>query len=115
MSVRRIKAHYAVEQGDVVRITTESNRLAYIAISMLLMFVFVLYELESADPVVQSLLVLFAACLGFLLSSGQVEREVPRIELVEIKPNKWSQRVTVILDDERSKHARSISSPKPTA
>ena len=111
MAIRRIKAHYAIEDGDILKITNKSNRMAHLMFAVLLATIVVLIGLSNVDWLLQILIVAIAALVGFCTGSSGIEREVPRADLVEIKRYNWPPRVTVILDDERAKMAKPPPQP----
>lgn len=111
MAIRRIKAHYAIEDGDILKIINKSNRVAYLMFAVLLAMIIVLIGLSNIGLLLQILIVAIAALVGFCTGSSGIEREVPRADLVEIKRYNWPPRVTVILDDERAKMAKPPPQP----
>ena len=113
MPIRRIKAHYAIEEGDTLRIITKSNRVSSVIISIVLAIIVSLIALTNMSYISQLVFIILAGGAGFLVGSGRIEREVPRVDLVEIKRYNWPPRVTVILDDERARMARPVQPPKP--
>ncbi|PWQ99540.1 hypothetical protein [Leucothrix arctica] len=113
MPIRRIKAHYAIEEGDTLRIITKSNRVSSVMIAIFLAIIVSLIALSNMSYIAQLVFILLAGATGFLLGSGRIEREVPRVDIVEIKRYNWPPRVTVILDDERARMARPVQPPKP--
>jgi hypothetical protein len=51
--------------------------------------------------------------LGAWIAPGRVIRQIPNIDLVEIKSYPTTNRVTVVLDDERTKRKQAVAvSPK---
>ena len=115
MPIRRIKAHQAIEEGNKVKIITESDRLSCVIVCVIMALFISLKLGESLTSEFNLFAVLAAIALGALVGSSEIEREVPLADLVEIKRYDWPKRVTVILDDERSRMGRPNPSPKPTA
>ena len=106
MAIRRIKAHYAIEDGDILKIINKPNRFAYFAFAVFFALIVVVLGASQLGVLLQVTIVLVAALIGFLSGSSGIEREVPRADLVEVKRYKWPPRVTVVLDDERAKMAK---------
>lgn len=113
MSIRRIKAHYAIEEGDIVKIINKPNRLIYLFFAVLLAMFVVVTFLSTAAGAIQLMFFITIIVIGFLSGSSGIERKVPRADVVEIKRYHWPPRVTVVLDDERARMAR-MPPPKPT-
>ncbi|RVU85989.1 hypothetical protein EOL70_00625 [Leucothrix sargassi] len=115
MPIRRIKAHRAVQEGDKVKITTESDRLPCIIICLLIAFVAIFFINKPDEPLLNLGVLGMGFLLGLLFGSSQVDREVPLADVVEIKRYDWPERVTVVLDDERSRMARPGGQPPKPA
>ena len=115
MPIRRIKAHYATEEGDKVIIITESNRLSCVAFCLLIATITIYVVDQPVTALFSITALLIGLVIGLMLGNSKVEREVPRADLVEIKRYDWPKRVTVVLDDERSLMRKSNPPVKPTA
>ena len=111
MAIRRIKAHYAIEEGDILKVINKSNRMAYFIVAVLMGMALVILLLPKENWLVQIMIIMGAALLGFLCGDSGIEREVPRVDLVEVKRYHWPPRVTVVLDDERAKMAKPPPQP----
>lgn len=107
MSVRKIKANRAVIEGDYVLIEKFSYRTHASIVFLLLGIIgffyhFPLAVLGAAGGVVFSL----------LLVPGKEIRQIPRVDVLEIKHYPSDRRVTVVLDDERTKRRQPVTVKK---
>ena len=117
MSIRRIKAHTAEEEGSYIKIVKYSRRGSGLIIGTIIGFFGSLVLLAMSDaafsPEANFFIVVAASIMcaiyGASVAGGREERQVPKADLVEIKRYIWPERVTVVLDDERGK------TPKPPA
>ena len=106
MTIRRIKADAATEDGDYIRIERRSRRGFTTLVGVLLgvlicWFISVLGYIYPNQEIVLLIVVIMSMVAGFFLDEGQVVRRVPKIDLVEIKRYAWPPGVTVVFDDER--------------
>lgn len=108
MSIRKIKANKATEDGDYIRIEDNSTRgLAALLGAILGIVVGILIAdhfqvIKDEIPVLIVATTIVCSICGFFLGSSKVVRRVPKTDLVEIKRNSFRQ-VTIVLDDERVK------------
>lgn len=107
MSVRKVRANKAVIEGDYVLIEKYSYRLH----AGVLFFLVGVVGLFWHQP-----LVLFAAGVGLVISvfliPGREIRQIPRVDVLEIKHYPSDHRVTVVLDDERTKRRQPVTVKK---
>lgn len=113
MSIRRIKAHKAHHvNDDYISVETQSYK-TFGAIIGVIVGLFVGAALGDGSST-QSWFIFTGSILGFvlglLLAPGKVVREIPSVDLVEIKRYDYKNRVTVVLDDERTKKRQAVSS-----
>lgn len=105
MSIRRIKANTAKVDGDFVIVESHSLKsFGVIAGFLIGLLLCLLYEVNANDVIIIMLLTsFFGALIGVLVLPGRVVRQIPAVDLVEIKRYKNTNRVTVVLDDARTK------------
>lgn len=108
MSIRRIKANKAEIDGDYVKVETFSQRpiVFFTTLISLLIIYAVVIDLNRQDPehlFFSTLAILFASIIMTALAPGKVLRDIPLVDLVEIKRYAGEDKVTVVLDDERAK------------
>ena len=103
MTIRKIKANKAQEEGDYIRIELYSTRPICMVLGALIGFFLGLLLSESNNEITLTILSTIAlAFIGALCGHGKEVRRVPKADLVEIKQYS-SGHVTVVLDDERVK------------
>lgn len=108
MSIRKIKAHEAEEDGDYIRIVRRSTWLYWLMFGVVIGLFSgysivnsrIINGLDNSTIVAASTLICIFICL--LFSNEKEVRRVPKSDLVEIKKYA-SGHVTVVLDDERVK------------
>lgn len=101
MAIRKIKANAARVEGDYVLVEQHSQK----TLGAFLGFVvgIGLAVLINEDWLLNGAVILMATSIGSALFPGEVIREVPQADLVELKHYPEEDRVTVVLDDERVK------------
>lgn len=108
MSIRRIKAHGAVEEGDYIRIEKRSTWPYWLFIGLIVGYFVGTFILNNGlihitdSFTVVGFSMLFFSVIGLLMGNEKEVRRVPKVDLVEIK-RYASGHVTVVLDDERVK------------
>lgn len=101
MSIRRIKANTARVEGDYV-LVEEYSRKSFGAILGFILGLVIVIILKT-DLLSGMVVIFFAVFMMSLLFPGNVVREVPVADMVELKHYPDKERVTVVLDDERVK------------
>lgn len=107
MSIRKIKANKAEIEGDYVKVETHSQRLITFVTTFIILAVvciFIALVFSKAGILIGGL----AASIGIAtlvaaFAPGQILRDIPLVDLVEIKRYQGKDKVTVVLDDERAK------------
>lgn len=107
MSVRRIKANKAVIEGDYVLIEDYSYRRYAVFLCLL---VGVMAFANHFTPLVIGSVIGLVCSITIL--PGKVIRQIPRVDVIEIKHYPSDHRVTVVLDDERTKRRQPVSVKK---
>lgn len=113
MSIRRIKANNAFVDGDYVTVETNSMKFMGAIFGFLFgVFICVISNNVQADGFFYIILVttVFGFLIGVLIFPGKVVRQIPTVDLVEIKRYPSTHKVTVVLDDERTKRRQPVSS-----
>jgi hypothetical protein len=105
MSIRKIRANTANVDGDFIIVESDSWKPFGIIIGFLIGLMLCLVFEVSTDDIIVVLLItsFFGVLIGLLVLPGRVVRQIPSIDLVEIKRYKNTNRVTVVLDDARTK------------
>lgn len=105
MSIRKIKANTATVDGDFIIVESDSWKPFSIIIGFSIgLVLYLAFDVKSSDTIIVVLLIsLISALVGFLILPGRVVRQIPSIDLVEIKRYRNTNRVTVVLDDARTK------------
>lgn len=106
MSIRKIKANTAEIEGDYVKVETYSKRLTtflktFLVLSLICFITF--FALPTINLLVAIVSTLGVSILAAALAPGRVLRDIPLVDLVEIKRYQGKNKVTVVLDDERAK------------
>ncbi len=112
MSIRKIKAHRAKVNDDYLSVETKSYK-AFGGIFGAIIGLIVGWALGDGHSG-QFVFIIISGIAGFVLgllsAPGKVVREIPSVDLVEIKRYDYKGRVTVVLDDERTKKRQAVSS-----
>lgn len=111
MSIRKIRANSAKVDGDYVCIEEYSARpggtLGGFVLGCILAAI-----VGSTNLIIIIIILLVCSVAGFVFSPGRVVRSIPEVDLVEIKHYPDEERVTVVLDDARTKRKQATSAPK---
>lgn len=104
MSIRKIKANKAEIEGDYVIVETYSQRpptflAAFFTLSIAYIFIF----FQTFNLLIGILGVISISMLIAAFAPGRILRDIPLVDLVEIKRYQGKDKVTVVLDDERVK------------
>ena len=112
MSIRKIRANHAEITGDYITIYKTSYRsIGFLAFFGTLFFG-TLVLLPSADILVAFVVSITLAAVLCLMIPGQEIRMIPRVDLVEIKSYPNEHKVTVVLDDDRTKRRQPVTVKK---
>jgi hypothetical protein len=115
MSIRKIRANTATVEGEYVHVEEYSQKSMGFFIGFIfgIILVFTINTLGiSLDFMAASLLVLISGILGTSAAPGRVSRNIPEVDVVEIKYYPDEERVTVVIDDERTKRKQSVAVSK---
>lgn len=114
MSIRKIKAHKAQVNDEYISIETRSYKTigAMVGCFTGLLFGGILSQGQPGETMLVSIIIggISGLFLGALTAPGKVIREIPSVDLVEIKRYDYKDKVTVVLDDERTKKRQAVSS-----
>lgn len=107
MSVRKIRANKAVIEGEYVLVEKYSYRVHLVVVCLVVGAVgffshIPLVMMGAGSGVIFSLLIM----------PGRVIRQIPRVDVLEIKHYPSSKKVTVVLDDERTKRRQPVTVKK---
>lgn len=110
MSIRKIRANKAEIEGDYVKIETYSQRSAAF-ITALISFSIIYIVTFTASPEYDNhflgiIIVIGISTIIATLAPGRILRDIPLVDLVEIKRYQGRDKVTVVLDDERVKRGQ---------
>lgn len=112
MSIRKIKANTAEIEGDYVKVETHSQRLisflkTFLILAIVCILVYVSDLLPNFNIVFALIITISISALAAAFAPGQILRDIPLVDLVEIKRYQGKDKVTVVLDDERVKRNQS--------
>ncbi|HMT94431.1 hypothetical protein [uncultured Thiothrix sp.] len=110
MSIRKIKANTAEIEGDYVKVETHSQRLiSFLKTFLILAVVCILISqfFPNFDIIFGLVITFSISALAAAFAPGQILRDIPLVDLVEIKRYRGKDKVTVVLDDERVKRNQS--------
>jgi len=112
MSIRKVRANTATREGDYVYVEEYSQKSLgfFIGFTFGIILVFIVNSLGiPLDFISASLIILMSSVLGTSAAPGRVTRNIPEVDVVEIKYYPDEERVTVVIDDERTKRKQSVS------
>lgn len=106
MSIRKIRANTAEIEGDYVKVETHSQRLitflaTFLALAITCVLILLLFP--NFNIILGFVVTTGISALAAVFAPGQILRDIPLVDLVEIKRYKGKDKVTVVLDDERVK------------
>ncbi len=108
MSIRKIKADVVEIEGEYLRIEHYSRR-SYGGIIGFIFAVLLLLGIDGTTIFVDGVLIILMTSVGAGLAQGRVIRQIPLVDLVEIKEYPTSHRVTIVLDDARTKRRQAVA------
>lgn len=112
MTIRKIKAHSAEVDNDYVYVEQGSYRTIGAFLGGMIGFIIsIISGVNSFEDTM--IITCITTILGVFLFKGREVRQIPSVDLVEIKQYPGINRVTVVLDDERTKRRQPVATNKP--